>query len=229
MSKEGAEPLISFGEIAKLCANRSNRTILENKAWKMREWVALGKLLEALFADQLGEVKLRSHGMTEADAIELSGSLAAFLRRQLKEQGRITFASSGRPPEWDNSFTSVDAQSCADAYIRPCLIAKTVADKWLAAHNIIARKRRAEESERAASRGPGRPNKLNELLRAKEILSKLQPTEIKKLIGQEKPTKMLVARKMVEKFKLAVAPKTITNRYGKQFRALLDALNYKIK
>jgi hypothetical protein len=55
------------------------------------------------------------------------------------------------------------------------------------------------------------------------------PTEIKKLIGQEKPTKILLAKKIVNRFKLAVAPKTITNRYGEQFKALLDALNYKIK
>ena len=56
MRKKGAEPSISFGEISKLCANRFNRTILENDAWKTREWIALGKLLESLFGDQLGQV-----------------------------------------------------------------------------------------------------------------------------------------------------------------------------
>jgi hypothetical protein len=224
VSKKGAELLISFGEIAKLCADRPSRTIIDNEAWKMREWVALGKLLEALFAGQFKEAKIRSEGMTEPDAIEQDGSLAEFLRRRLKVQGLITFASSRRPPEWDNSFTSVDAQSCADAYIRPCLITKTVADKWLADHNIVARKRRAEEPERGASRGPGRPSKLNELLRAKVILSKLRPTQVKEWIGQKKPTKKLIATKMVEACNLAVAPKTIINRYHKQLKLLLDAL-----
>jgi len=227
--KKDPETLVSFGHIAKRCANRSNRTILENDAWKRREWVALGKLLEALFADQLGEVKIRSHGMTEADTIEHHGSLAAFISRRLERWAGISFASGRRPVQWDNLFTSTEAQSCADAYIRPCLIEEKVADQWLADHNIGARKRRAEGPENVSSRGPGRPSKSNELLRAKEILSKLEPTEIKKLIGQEKPTKVLLAKKVVKTFKLAVAPKTIINRYGKQLGDHIDALNYKIK
>jgi hypothetical protein len=226
VSGKGPQSLISFGEIAKLCANHFNRTIIENEAWKRREWVALGKLLEVLFADQLGEVKIQSDGMTEADAIELDGSLAAFISQRLKEWAGIGFVSDHRPVQWDDLFTSAEAQACANAYVRPCLIEKKIADQWLADHNIVGRKTRAVEPGNVG-RGPGRPSKSNELLRAKEILSTSRLARIKKLIGHEKPTKLLIARKMVEAFKLTVAPKTITNRYGEQFKAIIDALNSK--
>ena len=225
MSGKGPQSLISFGEIAKRCANHFNRTIIENDAWKRREWVALGKLLEALFANQLGEVKIQSDGMTEADAINLDGSLAAFLSRQPERWAGIRFASACRPPQWDSLFTSTEAQSCADAYVRRCLITTKAADKWLAGQNIVARKMGAEGPERQTSRGRGRPKKSSELSRVERFISGLissHPSMIRELLGGKKASKSSLAEKIADK--IDIAPKTIRNRYHKQLVLVLDAL-----
>ena len=128
ISAGGSSGLITFGEIAKLCADRWNRTILENEAWDRREWITLGKLLEALFNNRLGHVQIESYGMTAIDAVERSGSLSNFLNERLQQWLGIKFQLIGgiirRPPGWGKFVSSDEAQALADAYIRPCRISR---------------------------------------------------------------------------------------------------------
>jgi len=201
MNTGARQQSISFGEIAKLCADRSNRTILENAAWKRREWTALGKLLEAVLNGKLDTVQIRSHGMTEKDAIEHSGSLANFLKERFEEWLGLKFRSFGgslsKPPEWDQVVSMPEAQALADAYLRPCCISKAAAEGWLRSQNIDLNKASKTSVSNVRSR-LGRPPKTQQLELAKKLLFSLpqDPEGTKKLLG-------IQPRQNIHKIKIA--------------------------
>ena len=170
--------LITFGEIAELCANRSNRTILENEAWNSREWITLGKLLEALFNDRLGKVQIESEEMTEIDAEERSGWLSNFLNERLQKNLGIKFELIGgivrKPLGWGKFVSNTGAQALADAYIRPCRISRTAAYSWLRTQNIHADKEPKKHSPTQSPRKVGRPRAKTQLELSQELLADLR-------------------------------------------------------
>jgi hypothetical protein len=240
MSTGARQQSISFGEIAKLCADRSNRTILENAAWKRREWTALGKLLEGVLNGKLGTVQIRSHGgMTEKDAIEHSGSLANFLKERFEEWLGLKFRSIGeslsRPPEWDQVLSMPEAQAVADAYLRPCCISKAAAEGWLRSQNIGMNKASKTSISNVRSR-PGRPPKTRQLELAKKLLFNLRqdPEGTKKQLGIQPGQNIhkikiagLIAKQVQKEPGKKIAWKTIINQLGAELVHTVDALNYK--
>jgi hypothetical protein len=237
MSTGARQQWISFGEIAKLCADRWNRTILENEAWKSREWTALGKLLEALLNGKLGAVRIRSHGgMTEKDAIKASGSVPNFLKERFEKWLGFKFRSIGesRPPEWDKAVSKVEAQAVADAYLRPCYITKARAEIWLRSQNIDVSKTSRTPVANIRYK-PGRPRMTLELeLARKQLINMRQDLEgTKKALGiqtRQNVFKTALARlvaKQVQEQGKKIAWKTIINQLGAELVHTVDALNYK--
>jgi hypothetical protein len=221
--------LISFDEMARLCADRSSRTIVDNDAWIKREWVALGKLLEALFADQLGEVRIDSDGMTEADAIARDGSISNFIQQRLASWLRIKFqfgACVKRPRTWDGLSKNGEAQALADAYIRPCQVERSPAETWLLARNIRLPSSRAERAlPTRLRRKVGRPRKEAQLLQVGEIIEQLTSERIRELLGQDPPFQATLATRIIQTHHIDIKPKTVTNRYGRKLKRKLGALN----
>lgn len=237
-SAGASSELITFGEIAKLCADRWNRTILENEAWKSREWVALGKLLEAMFNDRLGPVQIESSGMTELDAIERSGSLSNFLKERLHKWLHIKFQLIGeflcRPPEWGELVSNRHAQALADAYIRPCRISRTAAYSWLRTQNIHADKEPKKHSPTQLPRKVGRPRAKTQLELSRKLLADLgkAPQKARTRLGLQNGQKIrkqdiakFISKEVWLKHHETIAAKTIINKLGPELQKTFDALN----
>jgi hypothetical protein len=238
INADAPSELITFGEIAKLCADRWNRTILENEAWKRREWEALGKLLEAMFNDRLGPVQIESSGMTELDATERSGSLSNFLKERLYKWLRIKFQLIGeivcRPPEWGELVSNRHAQALADAYIRPCRISRTAAYSWLRTQNIHADKEPKKHPPTQSLRKVGRPRAKTQLELSRELLADLRksPQKARTRLGLQNGQKIwkrdiakFISNEIRLKHDETIAAKTIINKLGSELQKTLDALN----
>jgi hypothetical protein len=237
MSTSARQQRVSFGEIAKLCADRGNRTILENEAWKTREWAALGKLFEALLNGKLGAVRIRSHGMTEKDAIKQSGSVANLLKERFEEWLGFKFRSIGgsisAPPEWGKVVSTPEAQALADAYLRPCCISKTAVASWLKSQNIDANKTSKARVGNIRSKSRGRPRVTQQLELAKKLLINMRqdPEGTMKALGirpRQNITKIKIARLIAEQVQQKqhgkIAAKTIINQLGAELVLTVDAL-----